>query len=148
MGWLSGALSGFGVNSNDGSHRVSSSVPERRPRMLLKCWGRFQPSSERARSVGPGPPLDPSLRLPAAPEGTGGGGGRLVRLGERECGKGSTGRKASDIGEAGTAGKKCWLVYTHKATRTDVPDMEILSKKGKWISQMRMQMQSRGVRYP
>lgn len=25
--------------------------------------------------------------------------------------------------------KKCWLVHTHKATRTDVPDMEIPSKK-------------------
>lgn len=56
-----------------------------------------------------------------------------------ECGKGSTGRKASDIGEAGTAGKRFWLVHAHKATRTDVPDMEILSKKGKWISQVRMQ---------
>lgn len=44
--------------------------PERRPRMLLKCWVRFQPSSERVRRVGPGPPLEPSLRLPAAPDGT------------------------------------------------------------------------------
>lgn len=39
-----------------------------------------------------------------------------------ECGKGSTGRKASDIGEAGTAGKKkCWLVHAHKATRRETP---------------------------
>lgn len=66
-----------------------------------------------------------------------------------EYGKGSTGRKASDIGEAGTAGKKkCWLVHAHKATRRDTPDMEIPSKKGKWISQVRMQTESRGVRYP
>lgn len=58
--------------------------PERRPRMLLKCWVRFQPSSERERRVGPGPPLEPSLRLPAAPEGKGGGGWRLVRLSKNE----------------------------------------------------------------
>lgn len=51
----------------------SSSVPERRPRMLLKCWVRFQPNSERVRRVGAGAPLEPSLRLPAAPEGKGGG---------------------------------------------------------------------------
>lgn len=50
--------------------------------MLLKCWGRFQPSSERARSVGPEPPLVPSLRLPWAPTGArfrGEGGGFGVR---------------------------------------------------------------------
>lgn len=39
-------------------------------------------------------------------------------------------------------------MHTHKATRTDVPDMEILSKKGKRLFQVRLQTQSRGVRYP
>lgn len=117
--------------------------------MLLKCWGRFQPSSERARSAGPGPPLDPSLCLPAAPEGTGGGGGRLVRLGERESvGRAAQAEKPVTLERLEQQAKKCWLVHTHKATRTDVPDMEILSKKGKWISHVKMQTQSRGVRYP
>ena len=46
--------------------------------MLLKCWGRFQPSSERVRSVGPVPPLEPSLRLPGAPTGARFGGGGVV----------------------------------------------------------------------
>lgn len=74
--WCSGGLwwaRGLGEVINTWGPWFSSSVPERRPRMLLKCWVRFQPSSERARRVGPGPPLEPSLRLPAAPEGKGGG---------------------------------------------------------------------------
>lgn len=50
--------------------------------------------------------------------------------------------------EAGAAGKRCWLVRTHKATRTDVLGMEIDSKKGEWISGVRVQTQSRGFRYP
>lgn len=99
--------------------------------MLLKCWGRFQPSSERDRSAGPGPPLDPSLRLPAAPEGTGRGeGGCGETLRTCEYGKGSTGGKASDIGEVGTAGKKV-LASAHTQSHKDrCPRHRDTKKKG------------------
>lgn len=112
--------------------------------MLLKCWVRFQPSSERVRRVGPGPPLEPSLRLPAAPEGKGGG---RMEAGETLWERVSVGRAAEAWRLVAVKRPKwqakIWHVReTRKVKGTDIPRYRDKEEEG-WMDISKAQMQSR-----
>ncbi len=112
--------------------------------MLLKCWVRFQPSSERVRRVGPGPPLEPSLRLPAAPEGKGGG---RMEAGETLWERVSVGRAAEAWRLVALKRPKwqakIWHVReTRKVKGTDIPRHRDKEEEG-WMDISKAQMQSR-----
>lgn len=108
--------------------------------MLLKCWVRFQPSSERARRVGPGPPLEPSLRLPAAPEGKGGG---RMEAGETLWERVSVGR-AAEAWRLVALKRPKWQACAceTKSQRDGYPKAQRQRGRG-WMDISKAQMQSR-----